>query len=272
MFWRGGVFMQRAEYTSANRRAWNEAAPVHDKYRLTQVMTDFRQPGYNSLSATASQILKQIGIEGKAVAQLCCNNGRELIAIKNLGAGRCVGFDISDNFVEQARDMAQASDVACEFVRTDVYDISSEYDGNFDLIYISVGTLGWMPDIKAFFQIASRLLRPGGWMAVYEMHPLLDMFEGDDTNDPPILQHSYFRTNPYVEDNGLDYYGMTAIKSSPSYWFHHTTSDIIDGCLSASMQLRSFQEYDHDISNVFARFEQMKLHLPLSYSLVTQKV
>src|SRR6266540_2015773 len=99
--------MQRAEYTSANRRAWNEAAPVHDKYRLTQVVTDFHQPGPSSLSAVATQILKQIDLEGKSVAQLCCNNGRELLSIKHLGAGRCVGFDISDNFIEQARELAQ---------------------------------------------------------------------------------------------------------------------------------------------------------------------
>ena len=268
--------MQRAEYTSANRRAWNEAAPVHDRHRLTQVIAEFDQPGHNCLSVAVTQILKQIGLEGKSVAHLCCNNGKELLSIKNLGAARCVGFDISDNFVEQASQLAQSSGVPCEFVRTDVYDIPSLYDDDFDIVYISVGTLGWMPDIKAFFRVVSRILKPGGWAAVYEMHPIIDMFESDDPNDPPELQHSYFRTIPYIEDNsveynGMDYNGANVYQSSPSYWFHHKLSDVIDACLAASLELRSFQEYDHDISGVFARFEQMKVRLPLSYTLITQK-
>src|SRR5689334_22701695 len=132
--------MQRADYTSANRRAWNEAAPVHDHRQSTQVTANAQHPGHSTLNTTATLILKQINLEGKSVAQLCCNNGRELIAIKNLGAGRCVGFDISDNFIEQAEQFAQLSGVECEFVRTDVYDIPATYDATFDLVYISVGT------------------------------------------------------------------------------------------------------------------------------------
>jgi ubiquinone/menaquinone biosynthesis C-methylase UbiE len=205
------------------------------------------------------------------VAHLCCNNGRELLSIKNMGARRCVGFDISDNFIDQARYLAESSNVACEFVRADVYDIPALYDNDFDLVYISVGTLGWMPDIRGFFQVAARLLKPEGWLLIYEMHPILDMFEGDDTNDPPLLQQSYFRMQPFVEDTGLDYYGMTAYQSSPSYWFHHKMSDIFDGCLSNQLALRSFQEYDHDISNLFARFEKHQVRLPLSYTLVAQR-
>src|SRR5512141_1969099 len=101
--------MQRTEYTSANRRAWNEAAPAHSRQQLSQATIDFQHPGHNCLSAAVTQIFKQIDLEGKAVAHLCCNNGRELLSIKNLGAAQCVGFDISDNFVEQARQLAARS-------------------------------------------------------------------------------------------------------------------------------------------------------------------
>ena len=263
--------MQRAEYTSANRIAWNEAAPIHDRHRLTQMIAEFDQPGHNCLSVITTQILKQIGLKGKSVAQLCCNNGQELLSIKNLGAARCVGFDISDNFIEQARQLAQSSGVNCEFIRTDVYDIPALYYDDFDIVYISVGTLGWMPDIKEFFRIVARLLKPGGWLVAYEMHPILDMYESDDPNDPPQLQHSYFRTIPYEEDNGRDYSSIVIHQPAPSYWFHHKISDVISASLAAGLQVRSFQEYEHDISGMFARFEDMKVRLPLSYTLISQK-
>lgn len=49
-----------------------------------------------------------------------CNNGRELLSIKNKGAGYCVGFDIAEGFIDQARQLAKAGDIDCEFVQSDV--------------------------------------------------------------------------------------------------------------------------------------------------------
>ncbi len=160
--------------------------------------------------------------------------------------------------------------MACEFVRTDVYDIPSTYDHGFDLVYVTIGALGWLPDLPGFFQVAARLLRPAGWLFMYEIHPIIDMFEGSDRDDPPRLQHSYFREHPFVDTSGLDYYGMTTYQSSPAYWFHHKLSGIISGCLNVGLTITSFQEYGHDISNVFTHFEHLKIKPPLCYTLVAR--
>ncbi|MFW9992137.1 MAG: class I SAM-dependent methyltransferase [Candidatus Odinarchaeota archaeon] len=262
--------MDRKEYTEANRIAWNESASVHKRLVFDKLLKNFQRPSYSCLDDIERRIISKIGLEGKNVAQLCCNNGRELLSIKNLGAERCVGFDISDDFIEQARQLANAGGIACEFVQTDVYDIPTDYDANFDLVYISVGALGWMPDLEKFFRVIKRLLKPFGWLFVYETHPMLDMFESDCKDDPPKLEHSYFREKPYIEDTGLDYYGHTTYKSSPTYWFHHKMSDIIDACLKNRLELKSFQEYDHDITNEFAHFEKLAVKPPLSYTLTAQ--
>ncbi|HKA55002.1 MAG TPA: class I SAM-dependent methyltransferase, partial [Candidatus Binatia bacterium] len=145
--------MERSRYTAANRLAWNEAAPIHRRQRFARLLADFRRPGYGCLDAVETAKLREIGLAGKAVAQLCCNNGQELLSIKNLGAGRCVGFDISDDFIAQARELAAAGGIACEFVRTDVYDIPPDYHGAFDLVYITIGALCWMPDLAPFFHL-----------------------------------------------------------------------------------------------------------------------
>lgn len=52
--------------------------------------------GYSSLDTIETYHLEKINLVDKAVAQLCCNNGRELLSIKNKGAGYCVGFDIAE--------------------------------------------------------------------------------------------------------------------------------------------------------------------------------
>ena len=42
--------------------------------------------------------LMDIGVAGKRVIQLCCNDGRELLSVRHLGAAYCVGVDQSRPF------------------------------------------------------------------------------------------------------------------------------------------------------------------------------
>jgi len=257
-------------YFDANRAAWNETAPRHAAAVFDRLVKGFSQPGFSVLDTIATEALNEIGVSGKDVAQLSCNNGRELLSIKNMGAGRCVGFDISDAFIDQAYKLVEISGISCEFVRTNIYDIPSAYDHSFDLVFITVGTLGWLPDLSGFFDVVARLLRPGGWLLIYEMHPILDMFE-QGTPHPLDLVHSYFRTEPYADDTGLDYYGNTEYKGSVSYWFHHKMSDIIQVCLDRELLLRRFVEFDHDVSDTFAYLANEAVRPPLTYILMAQK-
>ncbi|MBI3914269.1 MAG: class I SAM-dependent methyltransferase [Chloroflexi bacterium] len=264
--------MQLHDYTAANRRAWNQAAPVHAQHNFDSLRANFARPGYACLDAIATDILRGIGVAGKSVAQLCCNNGRELLSIKNLGAARCVGFDIADDFIAQARALASAGKIECEFVAGDVYDIPRAYAAQFDLVFISIGALGWLPNIEKFFEIVASLLRADGTLFIYEQHPITVMFDEADKSDlPPRLHYSYFLDAPFADDGGLDYYGGTRYESLIKYWFHHKLSDIVQAILDQGLTLKAFREYPHDISNLFAHVEKMEIKLPLCYTLIAQK-
>ncbi len=78
---------QRRQFTDANRHAWDEAAPMHGKINQTRLLEAFSKPGYSTLDDHCIDRLNEIGVQGKSIAQLCCNNGRELLSLKNLGAG-----------------------------------------------------------------------------------------------------------------------------------------------------------------------------------------
>jgi ubiquinone/menaquinone biosynthesis C-methylase UbiE len=187
-----------------------------------------------------------------------------------MGALRCVGFDISDAFIEQARRFA-AGNFDCEFVQSDVYAIPATYDAQFDLVLITIGALSWMPDLQPFFAVIARLLKPDGHLFMYEEHPMLYMFETSETDDPPRIRNSYFRTEPFVDTSGIDYIGNTTYESSPQYNFHHKMSDIIEGCLQNGLTLISFREYEHDISTIFAHFEKFKYKPAMCYTLVAKR-
>jgi SAM-dependent methyltransferase len=215
------------------------------------------------------QIFNTLALTGKAVAQLSCNNGRELINCKEAGAGRCVGFDISDEFINQGHQLAAAvAGVPVEFVGTSVYGIPEHLDSTFDIVYVTVGALGWLPDLRAYFEIVARLLKDGGHLFIYEMYPVLNMF---DAKTELEVKHSYFRTEPYVEETGPDYMDPYQTVTAMSYWFHHKLSDVITDCLESGLSLTHFEEYSHDISNVYKAFQDLDLKPPLSYALVAKK-
>lgn len=128
--------------------------------------------------------------------------------------------------------------------------------------------MGWLPDLRAYFEIVNRLLKDGGHLFIYEMHPVLDMF---DAKTGLEVKHSYFRTEPYVEEAGPDYMDPNQTVTATSYWFHHKLSDVIGGCLKNGLQLSYFEEYGHDISNVYKAFQDFALKPPLSYALVAKR-
>lgn len=262
--------MRREDYTAANREAWDEAAPIHRERTFAELLARFREPGHSCLDPVETAILRDIGIEGKAVAQLCCNNDRELLSVKNLGAGRRIGFDISEGFVAQARELAAAGGIDCDFVAADVYAIPEDYDESFDLVTVTIGALGWMPDLPAFFGVAARLLRAGGRLFVYEQHPILDMFEPYETENPLAIRYPYFDTVPFRGEDGLDYWAKVPYRSKPNFWGHHKLSDVIGGCLRNGLTPEAFEEYAHDVS-IFEALDAQPIKPPMCYSLVARK-
>lgn len=150
--------MPNTEYIEANRQMWNATAAVHAQAYVNDLLTRIAAPDFTTFDVVEQRLFAQIGLDGKAVIQLCCNNGRELIAVKK-----------------------------------------------------------------------------------------------------------------FVEDEGPDYMDPSQVLKGRAYWFSHTLSDIIGGCLKHGLSLTHFEEYGHDISMVYAAFEHFDKKLPLSYSLIAQK-
>lgn len=261
------------DFIAANRAAWDASAPYHRQSESFEALRQgFAAGGYSCLDEIAIERLTAIGIVGKDVAQLCCNNGRELLSVKNLGAASCVGFDQSAPFLEQARELAAAGTIDCRFVETDANRISNEFDGAFDLVFITIGVLGWMPDLNGFLAVAARLLRQGGALFIYEQHPIMTMFEARDAADPYRLVNSYFKTGPFEDTGAIVYDGTTGLDGPIQYWFVHTMGDIITSCLGQGLRIEHFREYPHNISSAeWDIYDRQPAKLPQSYTLVARK-
>lgn len=258
-------------YVQLAERAWNEAAPIH--WQVTQsLLEEMKDPNRLYLHNIQIDELKRLSLNVSTVAHLNCNNGRETISIKRLGAPRVVGFDIAQAFISQAKHLAEAANVDCEFVCSDAYEIPQDFNSQFDIVVITAGALTFMPDLTRYFQVAHRLLKKGGWLTIYEAHPITRMYLMDrDRKDRPIeIVKSYFASGPTLHETGLDYQGGTTYKASPIYYFPHKMSDVISAVIEAGFSLVRFIEHDQDPSQARKSFESLPAKPPLSYILTAK--
>lgn len=258
-------------YHEANRLAWNAGESYHRDAVFELVLHKLKTPGLSCLDEYALKALHKMGISGKSVAQLCCNNGREVMSLVKLGAARGVGFDISEAFVEQGRELSESSGLPCELVVSDAVGISGEYAGQFDLIMVTVGALGWMEKLEPFFGKVAELLKPGGDLFIYEQHPFTEMLDLKASVEAPRLTCDYFKTEPYRDTGGLDYYSGVFYDSPPAYWFVHTIANILQSCIDQGLAVTGMREYEHDISNNWPALAEAELRLPLCYQLTAKK-
>ncbi|MDZ4183320.1 MAG: hypothetical protein U1B83_10645, partial [Candidatus Cloacimonadaceae bacterium] len=71
-------------YTEANRQAWNSAMPYH-RAKMDQRWDELFADGeYIFQTEPELSMLKNFGIKDRNIAQLCCNNGLELMSLKRL--------------------------------------------------------------------------------------------------------------------------------------------------------------------------------------------
>ena len=83
--------------------------------------------------------------------------------------------------------------------------------------------------------------------------------------------YSYFNKEPFVDVDGLDYYGGGEYESKPLYSFHHKMADILMACLENGLALDYIEELPDHICNTFWNVETQGPRLPMSYILVAQK-
>ena len=258
----------RQDYTQINRNMWNETAAVHQKNYVDDLLKRIKAPDFTTFDEIEKRLFQQINLPGKDVAQLSCNNARELIAVKKAGANRCLGLDISDGFINQGQQLASAAGVEIELACSDIYAVEDEYNNQFDLVYITVGALGWLPDLANYFALIGRMLKPGGQLFIYEMHPAMAMFESQTGS---TVVADYFNRAASLDEEENDYMDPTTKIESPSYWFQHTLGDILGQCIKQELNISHFEEYRHDISNVGAFLEKQDHCPPLCFSLIAQK-
>lgn len=258
------------KYVEANEKAWDEVTPIHQSYRAGE--DDFFRKGGCTLDRYELENLPDL--TGKKVAHLCCNCGQDTLSLSNLGA-LCTGFDQSELVIKEAIKLSEDSGVKAEFVRSNVLEISEAYHNQYDLVYLSIGVLVWIPDIPLLMKNASNLLKKGGELFIYDQHPFEHLFDPEGEN-PLEAKFNYFETEPN-EYRGLDYLGGTEYKAKPNYQYMVRLGDILNGIANNGLRLTKVLEFNHSIedsrpSNYLKRRENTRKYFGVQSSKIPKTV
>ena len=155
-------------YLEKNKDSWNRRTDYHVDSEFYDVKGFLR--GNTSLKSVELNLLGDI--KTKSILHLQCHFGQDTLSLARMGA-EATGVDLSDNAIKNANLLAEKAKLKADFICCDIYSLPQHLDKQFDIVFTSYGTIGWLPDIDKWAKIVSRYLKPGGKLVFVDFHPVV---------------------------------------------------------------------------------------------------
>ncbi|HJP65165.1 MAG TPA: class I SAM-dependent methyltransferase [Actinomycetota bacterium] len=226
------------EYVEANRRLWNEWAHINAASAFYDIEA-FKRGG-NRLRPYE---IEDVGdVRGKDLLHLQCHFGMDTLSWARLGAN-VTGADFSSESIELARTLAAEVGLPARFVCSDLADLPSSLEGDFDVVYTSRGVLGWLPDLTVWASTVAHFVRPGGIFYITEAHPLLWTFDDDEDVKELRFRYSYFGGDALAFPTKGSYADRDAeVKEPFEYGWNHSLGDIVTSLAGAGLAIEFLRE------------------------------
>ncbi|MEO9150801.1 MAG: class I SAM-dependent methyltransferase [Lapillicoccus sp.] len=248
-----------SHYLALNRTNWDDRAPIHATAPDYDVQRFLDDPAF--LSGVVRFDQPRLGdVAGLEAVHLQCHIGTDTLSLARLGA-RMTGLDLSGASIAEARRIAGATGARIDYVESDVYAAASALGGRtFDLVYVSLGALCWLPSVDRWAEVVASVLRPGGRLFVRDSHPLLDTLDVDEGSGLVTATQPYFETlEPVVWDQEGTYVGAAddeehRITHTTTHSWNHGLGETVTALLRHGMRLDLLAEHD---SVPFAPFRSL---------------
>ena len=241
--------MENLNYIEINKKTWNNKTEVHVNSAFYDNESFLK--GKSTLNNIELQLLGEV--TGKKILHLQCHFGQDSLSLARMGAN-VTGVDLSDKAIEKAKEMNNKLNLNTEFICCDLYDLPNHSKEQFDIIFTSYGTIGWLPDLDKWAKIISQFLKPNGKFIMAEFHPVVWMFD----NDFKEVFYSYFNIEPIIEEETGTYADKNAPLEAKTITWNHPTSEVLNALISSGLQLNSFNEYDYSPYNCFNQTEEFE--------------
>jgi SAM-dependent methyltransferase len=223
-----------------NRAHWDALAAVHgqDDYYDAEALVG----GADSLDDHEDAAVREaVGeVEGLDVLHLQCHIGFDSISLARRGA-RVTGAGFSPASLAKARELAARAGVEAEFVEADATDLPPELHGRFDLVYSTMGVISWIEDLAAWMRSVHTALRPGGRLALVEIHPLYNMI---GVREPLVLDFPYAADGPRHFDEPGSYAARDAeVAVTTEIVYAHSLGETVSAAIGAGLRIDALHEH-----------------------------
>ncbi|NOQ72484.1 MAG: methyltransferase domain-containing protein [Crocinitomix sp.] len=260
---------QEENYLEINKDSWNKRTASHltsDFYDVEGFLN-----GKNSLNSIELDLLGDV--KGKRILHLQCHFGQDSLSLARMGA-TVTGVDLSNNAINAGKELAKKMDLDVQFIACDVYDLPQHLDAEFDIVFTSYGTIGWLPDMNKWAALIARYLKPGGHFVFAEFHPVVWMFD----DDFKIIKYNYSNSGPILENEEGTYADKTADIQQDYVMWNHGLAEVLTALLSNKISIQKIQEFDYSPYDCFdhtIEFEPRKYRIkhlddkiPMVYALL----
>ncbi|MET7390584.1 class I SAM-dependent methyltransferase [Streptomyces sp. NPDC005529] len=233
---------KKEDWQEKNLAVWDERAAIHAASPIYN-LAGFRDRFRSGRDVLSDFEIGEVGdVSGKRLLHLQCHIGTSTLSWGRRGA-LVTGLDFSGVAVETARRLAV--DLDCRqvrFVQSSVYEAPMALDDEvFDVVYIGVGSLGWMDDLERWANTVASLVAPGGFLYIKEFHPVALCISSDGTP----FGEDYFTRGPLVYQESGTYGDRNApTLHTRSVKWRHTIGDVVSAVCAAGLRLEFLHEFD----------------------------
>jgi SAM-dependent methyltransferase len=188
-----------------------------------------------------------------------------------------VGVDLSDKAIDKATEIVGKMNLNAKFIQCDIYDLKNHLDEQFDIVFTSYGTIGWLPDMNRWAEIVSHFLKPGGKFVFVEFHPVVWMF--DDAFEK--VSYNYFNAETIIENETGTYADRTAEIEQTYMMWNHDLGEVLTALMGNGLTLNQFKEFNYSPYNCFSGTEKIDedqyiikhlgQRIPMVYALTAEK-
>ncbi len=256
------------KYFEANKYNWNQRTTVH-KDSAFYDLAGFKA-GASVLTPIESDELGNVS--GRSLLHLQCHFGMDTLDWARRGA-KVTGVDLSDVAIGEANKLSSEMGLDARFICCNVYDTSLHIKDQFDIVFTSYGTIGWLPDLAPWAAMIFERLKPGGRFYIAEFHPVVWMFDDDFTH----IKYSYENQEVIVTESEGTYTDRNADIKGKEYSWNHSISEVLNALINAGLKIEMFNEHMYSPYPCFrnvVEFEKGKWHIkglegkiPMVYSL-----
>ena len=225
-------------WLDANRRNWDDRVAVHvtsDFYGVEEWLAN--APGPDPVEAAL------VGeVAGRHLVHLQCHFGMDTLQWARAGA-HVTGVDFSEAAIVAASALAERAGLAerATFVLSEVAGAPAALGRRYDVVYVSLGSLCWLPKIEEWADTVAALLAPGGTLLVHDVHPLAFSLADDGVS----FAYSYFEeAEPVVNDEPSTYTDGGSLTHVTTFEWNHSLGEIVTALATRGLTITHLTEHD----------------------------